>query len=494
MSRREEKHLKREDRNKQEKRKKQIRRIRLFTVCLTALVLLAVFSAYRHYKTYPANVVDDSITAFDINLDSMTITWDPPRNATEYHIFYTEQDEKSKAAEKSDSNADAETVAKWNEKTVKSDSIKIEGLAEGVTYSFVIRADNQDYQGHYSGIRNFTTQQKQKIEIDSEMIKFTGSDPFMIDARANTNMTFKSSDSDIIKVDKTTGRAETVGPGKAVVTVKAEETDEFTGDKKTIAFTVYDAHPVKIKGSKASIMYNVSTANCEAVVRVKGSGGATIPQSLAYTGKKYMVVFGMYGPTRIVRYNKDGSGRKVIKPKVSLGHPNGATYEPDRNLLYCLKGQGTAGFTLYDIKSKEYLIGNFDRSCSGIAYDSVRKCLYTTGRTAICQYDLLDFSRIKKRGMVHHDTYMSIQDSACYDGILMHCLSDANDKHGTNYIDLYDIRHDKYIGTISCRLSEVESAIVNEDGFLEILSNGRGDANYIWRTDVNIKLLAKEFH
>jgi glutamine cyclotransferase len=358
----------------------------------------------------------------------------------------------------------------------------------------VIRADSRDFRGRYTEIKNFTTQQRQKIIADKEMIKLTGSEAFMIDAKADTSMTFESSDPAVIKVDEDTGRAETTGPGTAVITVKAKETDQYAEDSRKISVTVYPAEPVDIEGSEAKIMYHLSSANCETVMRVRGSGGASIPQSFAYTGKRYMVTFGMYGPTRIVRYRKDGSGRKVIKPKVSLGHPNGTTYDPERNMIYVLKGQGSSGFTLYDISNNDYLVGNFDRSCSGIGYDTVRKCLYTSSRSAILQYDPAEYTRIKKVGVTQHKEFMSIQDCACYDGILMHCLSTASNRHGFNYIDLYDMRHDKYIGTISCKLSEVESASVNEDGFLEVLSNGRGNANYIWRTDFNIKLLAKEFH
>ena len=85
-----------------------------------------------------------------------------------------------------------------------------------------------------------------------------------------------------------------------------------------------------------------------------------------------------------------------------------------------------------------------------------------------------------------------MQDCEAYDGLLLNCVSGSS-KHGTNYIDIYDMENARYIGTITCDLGEVESAIVNNEGFLEILTNSCGTSDYIWKTDFNIKKIADGF-
>jgi hypothetical protein len=72
----------------------------------------------------------------------------------------------------------------------------------------------------------------------------------------------------------------------------------------------------------------------------------------------------------------------------------------------------------------------------------------------------------------------------------MRCLSGSS-KHGINYIDLYDMRKGTYLGSFSCDLSEVESAIVDKDGFLEILANNTSGTDYIWKTQINMDTLSE---
>jgi hypothetical protein len=129
--------------------------------------------------------------------------------------------------------------------------------------------------------------------------------------------------------------------------------------------------------------------------------------------------------------------------------------------------------------------------CSGIAYDRASGRLFTSARKSNVMYDPKDYSIIRRTGVVAHSGTVFRQDCGCYDNLMMCCVSGSN-KHGINYIDLYDMEHAKYIGSFSCDLSEVESVIVDDEGFLEILSNGTAD--YIWKTGINIKNLAKEFH
>ena len=93
-------------------------------------------------------------------------------------------------------------------------------------------------------------------------------------------------------------------------------------------------------------------------------------------------------------------------------------------------------------------------------------------------------------GVVKHSGKTYTQDCGGHAGIMLRCLSGSS-KHGTNYIDLYDMKNGRYLGTISCDLSEVESCIVNKDGFLEILANNSSSVDYIWKTDLNIETLGE---
>jgi hypothetical protein len=53
------------------------------------------------------------------------------------------------------------------------------------------------------------------------------------------------------------------------------------------------------------------------------------------------------------------------------------------------------------------------------------------------------------------------------------------------------MKNGRYLGTFSCDLSEVESCIVDKDGFLEILANNSSSVDYIWKTDLNIETLGE---
>ena len=60
---------------------------------------------------------------------------------------------------------------------------------------------------------------------------------------------------------------------------------------------------------------------------------------------------------------------------------------------------------------------------------------------------------------------------------------------GTNYIDFYDMINSKYLGSIECELDEIESIIVDEEGYIEVLCNVIGYPDYIWKTPINLKKL-----
>jgi hypothetical protein len=49
------------------------------------------------------------------------------------------------------------------------------------------------------------------------------------------------------------------------------------------------------------------------------------------------------------------------------------------------------------------------------------------------------------------------------------------------------MKHGEYLGTIACDLSEVESATVDDDGYMLLLSNYSSSTDIIWKTPINIE-------
>ena len=95
------------------------------------------------------------------------------------------------------------------------------------------------------------------------------------------------------------------------------------------------------------------------------------------------------------------------------------------------------------------------------------------------------FNLIRNVGRISRKAPYYFQDCGAYGGIMMHCVSGKNYR-GTNYIDFYDMINGKYIGSIKCELGEVESLIVDEEGYIELLSNTKKKEDLIWKTPINM--------
>jgi hypothetical protein len=154
--------------------------------------------------------------------------------------------------------------------------------------------------------------------------------------------------------------------------------------------------------------------------------------------------------------------------------------------------QGWSGRTVvYSTKKEKWGTMTLPYGCSGIGYDRERKLLFTSSRTAMVAYTLKKEGwTVKYRtGVVRHRGKVYTQDCGGYGGIMLHCMSGSS-KHGINYIDMYDMIHGKYLGSFACELSEVESVIVDNDGYMQILANNTSGHDYIWRTGINIADIA----
>lgn len=470
--------------------------IRLFSYASVVLVILAVLAAvmaFNHYKLYPGRVERDSLSSPGRGSDYIVVSWDGVQNTDVYRVWFKEYAlvKEGLDADPEETNwKDIEIDDSWTELDTEVPEVKAEGLKEDTSYSFIVRADNENKEGIPTGIRNFRTKKPQTIDVVKTVTKFSFIEPFSLGAAAATDLTYESSDPDVAVVDPETNLIQITGAGDTEITVRAKSSSEYESADEVVNLKVLDSKPVSAGGASARIIYHLDSSNCEVVKRITGANGAVVPQGLAYTGDKYIVAYGMGSPNRVISFDVDGDGKSVSVPKISMGHPNGFTYADENGRCYCVKGWTSKAYT-YEPTSNSYDSVNLKYGCSGIGYDRKEKLLYTCSRTAMVAYDISDGYSIRYRcGVVNHSGKMYTQDCGGHAGIMFRCLSGSS-KHGTNYIDLYDMKNGRYLGTLSCDLSEVESCIVDNDGFLEILANNSSNTDYIWKTNLNIDTLGE---
>lgn len=467
-----------------------IRLISYVSVLVMAIITLAAVVAAGHYRLYPGRVDRDTVSAPEKGSDYIILTWDGTHNTDIYKVWCRETVPEEETAEDGEEIKAVEPDESWKEYETVGPEIKIDGLSEDTSYSFIVRADNERMKGKATEPRSFTTKKSQTIEVSEKITKLTCSEPFDLNVSAETDLIIESADPKVAEVDPETNKIKLTGEGDTKLTVRARANAEYDSTKEVVDLKVIEAEPVSAGGAGARIIYHLDADNCEVVKKITGAGGAVVPQGLGYTGDKYIVMYGMGSPNRVVTFDVDGDGKSVSVPTVSMGHPNGFTYADEKGLCYVAKGWTSKAYT-YEPSTDSYGSVNLSYGFSGIGYDRKEKLLYTCSRTAMVAYDISDGYSVKHRcGVVKHSGSLYTQDCGGHAGIMFRVLSGSN-KHGTNYIDLYDMINGRYLGTISCDLSEVESCIVDKDGFLEILANNSSNTDYIWKTDLNIDTMGE---
>lgn len=463
-------------------KKQQHRQIRVGLMVLLVLVLVFIYVAYQDYCERPGVLTPDDVEAIERTTNSITLQWDSNRNTDVYYVYY-----KKSGSE----NKDWSILELKDDKTQEKDTIKIKDLEEGTRYRIVVRADNKERKGFVTKGKIYSTKSNQKIVSKDSYSKLKGSKSFYIQAKAKTAMEFSSDNKKIATVNKTSGKVVIKSAGKATITIKARENNYYVPAEKKIQIIVLDSKKQKLNNAKADIIYQLEENDCEIERTITGVGNIHVPQGLAYTGDKYIVAYGTSGAQRIVTFDIDGNEKEVSVPSVNMGHPNGFTYCNKTGLCYSVRGWSRKVIT-YNPKSDEYGETSLSYGCSGIAYDRAKKRFYTSSRTAMREYSGDGkFNHIKAIGVVKHSEKVYTQDCGAYAGILIHCLSGSS-KHATNYIDLYDMEKEIYLGSFECDLGEIESVIVDEDGYLEIMANQFAKEDYIYRTPINIGDLTEE--
>ena len=434
-------------------------------VAMIAFVTLGATIA-SYFSRQPGMVITDQVEVEMRDTDTIEFSWPETRNTDNYEVYY----------KKSDS-----ALESWGMIETDENSVKLAGLEEGTEYDIRIYAENEDDKSIKPEGLVLATRKDQEIGITDDITKSVSVSDFPLEATSNTPLKYSSGNEEVASVDAK-GNVHINGTGSAVISIEAEETEEYVGASKDVNLLVLDATPA----SSIKVLYGLNSDNCSVFMAVTGVGGvATVPQGLAYTGDKVIISYGMHDAQRIVSFDIETGEKSISVPKVALGHPNGFTYSPETGLCYCVKGWSGRTVT-YNPETDEYGVINFANGLSGVAYDWVTKQFYGSSRTGTSVYDV-DYKHVRRFGNVNHSMSVSTQDCGGHDGIFLRCLSPSSNTHGTNYIDMYNTETGEYIGSLECSLSEVESVAVDKDGYLLILANNTSSTDYIWKAPIKIE-------
>ena len=242
------------------------------------------------------------------------------------------------------------------------------------------------------------------------------------------------------------------------------------------------------KGGKANVVYTFNTSNCKKLFAIEGYKNAKVPQGFTFTGKEYYVLYGMAAGQSIVTYSASGQRTGASKFSFSIGHPNGITWDPITKMCYIFKGNQKRIYT-WNPSTGKYGKSKTPYSSSGCGYDNATNLIYATSKTGIRAYSADGAFKHKKLfSRCNHGIFHYIQDCGAAEGFIFHGISGSN-KKTTNYLDIYRATDNAYLGSIKITIGEIESAVVGNDGYLQLLINTSGNKDYVWKTPLNINEL-----
>ena len=241
-------------------------------------------------------------------------------------------------------------------------------------------------------------------------------------------------------------------------------------------------------GGKARVVATFSTKNCKKLFSVKGYKNAKVPQGFTFTGSEYYILYGMAAGQSIVTYSSAGKRLRASKFSFSIGHPNGITWDPVTKMCYIFKGNQKRIYTWNPATSK-YGKSKTPYSSSGVGYDNTTGLIYASSKTGIRAYTADGkFLHQKLFARCSHGIYHYIQDCGAGEGFIFHGISGSKKKK-TNYLDIYRAADGAYLGSIKITIGEYESAVVGNDGYLQLLINTDGNTDYVWKTPLNVREL-----
>lgn len=243
-------------------------------------------------------------------------------------------------------------------------------------------------------------------------------------------------------------------------------------------------------GGKARYVGTFDSSNCTKLFSITGFSKAVVPQGMTFTGSEYYIVYGMNPMQAIVTYSASGKKIKSGGFAFNIGHPNGITWDPETKLCYIFKGNQQTIYT-WNPATNKYGKSKTPYSSSGVAYDKTTREIYATSHTGVRVYSADGrFSHKKMFKRCSHGIKHYIQDCGAQDGFIFHGISGSN-KHKTNFLDVYRASDGKYLGSIRIAIGEIESVVIGNDGYVQLLVNNPTRTDYVWKTPLNINDLKK---
>lgn len=292
-----------------------------------------------------------------------------------------------------------------------------------------------------------------------------------------------------VKIGSSTGSAETAAPSSSGSGKTAAAASSVSAAD---ALPAVPANPLvagllgtPTDGGKARYVGTFDTSNCTKLFAVTGFSKAIVPQGMAFTGSEYYVLYGMNAMQAIVTYSASGQKIKSGGFAFNIGHPNGITWDPETGLCYIFKGNQKTIYT-WNPAANTYGKSKTPYSSSGVAYDKTTCEIYATSQSGVRAYSADGrFTHRKLIKRCSHGIKHYIQDCGAQDGFIFHGISGSN-KQSTNFLDVYRAADGKYLGSIRIAIGEIESVVVGNDGYVQLLVNTSGKTDYVWRTPLNI--------
>ena len=276
--------------------------------------------------------------------------------------------------------------------------------------------------------------------------------------------------------------------GSYVTTAAAAQTQPVSVDlsgKSDLAKSLLSS---PTSGGRARVVYTFSKSNCKKLFAIKGHSAAKVPQGFTFTGSEYYILYGMSAGQAVVTYSAGGKRLRASKFAFGIGHPNGITYDPVTRMCYVFKGNTKRIYT-WNPATNKFGKASTPYSSSGVGYDNVSNLLYATSKTGIRAYSADgSFSHQKLFPRCNHGFYHYIQDCGAGEGFVFHGIS-GKKKKKVNYVDIYRVADGAYLGSIKLTIGEYESAVVGNDGYLQLLINTDGKTDYVWKTPLNVREL-----
>ena len=240
------------------------------------------------------------------------------------------------------------------------------------------------------------------------------------------------------------------------------------------------------RGGSARYVYTFDSENCTQLFSITGYMGISTPQGIAYTGKKYYVLYGNYVGQRIVTYSANGKRLDATKFSFAIGHPNGITWDPKTGLCYIFKGHQKRIYT-WNPKTNKFGKSATPYNSSGGSYDRSTGLIYASSKPGMFIFSSDgEFDMKGSFGRCNHGISHSAQDCGAGGGLMFHGVSGSNYRV-TNFLDVYRPDDGAYLGSIKVSLGETESAIVDKNGYVCLLINHSGTTDAIWKTPLNVK-------